>query len=476
MSMKLPSKIGLRTGVKTVIYGLLTLLLGASASAAPGDENAVTSHFSDHQSVLKKSPQAIIEHGKMLFMARFTSVDGAGRPAATQAGVPTKRRVDPSRAFFRTSGPDSNGCISCHMQPLPGGAGDFTLNVFTTDGFVDADFDSMDPQFSNERGTTHLFGSGLVELLAREMTADLHRLRDNTAQDARAQRQTVSVELVTKGVSFGRLSVSPAGFADVSNVRGIDQDLVVRPFSQKGVIVSLREFTVNASNHHHGMQAEERFGPRWTGEMDHDQDGVSAELSAGDITALVAFQATLPAPGRAQNLSPEWKTAAHNGQQLFEKLECSSCHRTSLPLETLVFSEPGPYNGAGTLRSTETDPLQLDLSKQPGFAHLKRDKNGAILVPLFSDLKRHTISDGDIGHFRNELLGQRFADRDQFLTGRLWGVGSTGPWGHRGDLTTLSETIQAHGGEARSSRNRFQALPQQDRKALIAFLQTLVIP
>lgn len=465
---------------KILISGLglitgLAVLVPVISHAEPGDENAITSHFEDHVSVTGKSTETIVEHGKMLFMARFTSPDGAGRPFATQAGVPTKRRFDPSRAFFRTSGPDSNGCVSCHLQPLPGGAGDFALNAFTTDGFVDADFDSMDPQFSNERGTTHLFGSGLVELLAREMTFDLHNLRDAAARDARKTNKPISIELLTKGVSFGWLEVSAQGFLDVSRVNGIDPDLVVRPFGQKGVFVSLREFTVNASNHHHGMQADERFGSRWTGEADHDQDGISAELTQGDITALVAFQAALPTPTRAKGLSPEWAKSAAKGERLFAELSCTSCHRTSLPLSSLNFSEPGPFNGAGTLRNTETKPLEIDLNKQLGIAGLKQDKSGHYLVPIFSDLKRHTISDGDIGHFRNELLGQRFADRDQFLTGRLWGVGSTGPWGHRGDLTTLRETIQAHGGEARASRNAFQALPEPDRKALIAFLQTLVI-
>ncbi len=447
----------------------------ANAAGGPGEENAVTSRLGDHGSLIGQPMQNIIDHGEMLFMARFTTVDGAGRPEATQAAVPTKRRFDASRAFFRTSGPDSNGCISCHMQPLPGGAGDFALNAFTTDGFVDADFDSLDPQFSNERGTTHLFGSGLVELLAREMTADLQHLRDTAVRDARKSGTDVAVDLVTKNVSFGRLSATPEGFLDVSKVDGIDPDLVVRPFSQKGVFVSLREFTVNASNHHHGMQAEERFGARWTGEADYDRDGVTSELSEGDITALVAFQATLPPPGRKAKLSQDWTQAAEKGEALFKQLNCISCHRTNLPLINPVFTEPGPYNGAGNLRSTETRLLKLNLMSQPEFAALKRDVNGNVLVPVFSDLKRHTISDGDIGHFRNELLGQRFADRDQFLTGRLWGVGSTGPWGHRGDLTTLRETIQAHGGEARHSRNAFQALPPADKKAVIAFLQTLVI-
>ena len=36
--------------------------------------------------------------------------------------------------------------------------------------------------------------------------------------------------------------------------------LVIRPFHQQSLVVSIREFTNNAMNHHHGMQSVERFG------------------------------------------------------------------------------------------------------------------------------------------------------------------------------------------------------------------------
>ena len=42
---------------------------------------------------------------------------------------------------------------------------------------------------------------------------------------------------------------------DNSAIVGVDADLTVRPFSQKGVFASLRQFTINAMNAHHGMQA-----------------------------------------------------------------------------------------------------------------------------------------------------------------------------------------------------------------------------
>ena len=60
----------------------------------------------------------------------------------------------------------------------------------------------------------------------------------------------------------------PTALFDLEKLEGIDTDLNVRPFSQKGVFTSLRQFSVNAMNHHHGMQAVERFGVRWTGKFD----------------------------------------------------------------------------------------------------------------------------------------------------------------------------------------------------------------
>ena len=81
-------------------------------------------------------------------------------------------------------------------------------------------------------------------------------------------------------------------------VKGVDIDLVIKPFHQSGVVVSLREFTVNAFNHHHGMQAEERFDLNLnTGfKTDFDGDGVERELTIGDITAATIFQAAMGVP------------------------------------------------------------------------------------------------------------------------------------------------------------------------------------
>lgn len=469
------------TGI--LIGTVLAAAIGLSATARAGDvpwaeHSPAIGAIAERPSgrLTKPELEALTAVGKQLFTAKFTVGDGAGRPAATQAIVPTAARHRAAQAFARTSGPDANACAGCHNDPVLGGAGDFVTNVFASEGFASADFDTTDPQFSNERGTNALFGAGLLELLAREMSRELGELRTKALQAAARSAEPVRIELQTKGVSFGYLTAMPDGLVDLKDIDGVDTDLVIRPFTQKGVITSLRQFTVNALNQHHGMQASERFGARWTGTDDFDDDGKSAELGAADISALVAWQASLPNPGIMTPKDERWRAAARDGMRAMADLGCQTCHRASLPLKSLAFADPGPFDVSGTLNSRQVQtPAIYDLGLFAWAAALPRNDRGEILVPVFGDLKRHKMTDRANERLGNELLAQRFVDRNIFMTAELWGVGSTAPYGHRNDITTLDEVILAHGGEAREARDRYQNASDGTRIALIAFLRTLII-
>lgn len=414
--------------------------------------------------------------GEALFSAHFTALDGVGRPQATQAIDPTRRKHPREQVFFRTAGPDAGSCAACHNQPAIGGAGDFVANVFASEGFESADFDLLDPQFSSERGTNHLFGAGLVELLAREMSLELQSVRSRALSEARATGSAVRLPLEAKGVDFGFISAEPDGSVNLDELDGVDTDLVIRPFSQKGVMTSLRQFTVNALNQHHGMQADERFGARWTGSDDFDGDGKSREISAADISAMVAWQATLTAPVQVIPVANGWSEAADRGETNFADFGCTVCHRPALPLESLSFADPGPFDLAGTLNDRQVASKSIyDIALLDWASNLPRDEEGRVLVPLYGDLKRHAMTDNQIDALGNELLSQRFVDRNIFQTAELWGVGSTQPYGHRNDFSTLDEIILAHGGNGRKARDAYAAASDAEKSALIAFLKTLVI-
>ncbi len=414
--------------------------------------------------------------GKKLFTAQFTINDGFGRPGATGNPNPTRRPLGSGPLFIRTAGPDSNSCVSCHNRPSIGGAGDFVTNVFVGLAVRHPIFKSVDSKFSSERDTPEMHGSGAIELIAREMTRDLLSIRDDTIQRAGQLGQRLRAHLITKGVSFGHIIANPDGSTELHEIEGVDRDLVVRPWGQKGVVTSLRTFTINAANIHHGIQAMERFGFHLTGSEDFDRDGISTELTEGDITALVLFQASLNIPGQILPHNSKVQEMVMRGEKLFRYSKCTNCHIPELPLESPVFTEPGPFNLEGTLRDWEVSKvISIDLTKDIQAPRLNYDKNGRIWVRAFTDLKRHRISDRQRPHFGNEILVEGLTSTDEFITRRLWGVGNTAPYGHRGDLTTIREAILHHGGEAKASRLEFEHLSLIDQNALIAFLESLQV-
>ena len=421
----------------------------------------------------------IVERGEFLFTASFNTLDGAGRPETTDVSPDNFR---PPRAFpdnfNRISGPDANACSSCHGVPRLGGGGDNATNVFVlADGFHFVNFDASEGDdfqahtlrtVGNERTSLGLFGSGYIELLAREMTEDLHAIRDEARKQARDSNTPISLPLTTKGVYFGTVTASPDGSLDTNAVEGVDSDLVIRPFMQKGTIVSLREFAVKAMNQHFGMQASERFGDA----VDHDNDGMADELTRGDISSLVVFQATLPPPVRVTPNHPQARAAAQRGETLFSTLECSTCHIPELPLNNPVFTEPNPFNPAGKLQVFEVaNAYSVPLPDGGEASRLRSGPDDTIMVPVFTDLKRHSM--GDI--LNNETREEEMVPTDQWLTRKLWGFANEPPYLHHGRATLISEAILAHGGEAQASRDAFTTLPPDDQAAVVEFLKTLQV-
>jgi hypothetical protein len=456
-----------------LLLGLVSAPFGAATGA---EDRAVAGHVAqeDVERGLWSAAQ-LQQAGERLFKEPFTALDGAGRHGATGNPSPTRRSLDPSRGFLRTGGPDANACAGCHAQPFVGGAGDFVANVFA--GTPGRDFAvSIDPGLVAERGTTSMNGSGAIEMLAREMTRELHRIRGQALERARRSGRPERAALLAKGVAFGYVTGLPNGSVTLAEVEGVDRDLVIRPWLQKGVVSSLRTFTVNALNQHHGMQARERFGHHLTGAGDFDRDGVPDELTEGDVTALVIFQASLSVPGRVLPADAERRRSVERGEERFKASPCARCHLPELGLDEPVFSEPSPYNLEGTLRVIEVSKaFALDLTRDAVAPRLERREDGRAVVRAFTDLKRHRICDAERPHFCNENLVQGFAPTDHFLTKRLWDAGNTAPYGHRGDLTTIRDAILQHGGEARDARLWFEALGPSEQEDVLAFLRSLRI-
>lgn len=496
----------------TVVFGCclsLTLAVFAQNKSLIGKEVAIPRHLQDGEEYRLAIPQ-LIAFGDKLFEAKWTSQEGEGRPLAKGTGSPNPTLSDPSsplvfpRNFNRISGPDSNSCSGCHNEPFVGGGGDRVTEVFVegnrfdfatfdhSDGIVTRGAVAENGQFvtlqdiADERKTISMNGSGFIEMLARQMTGALQ-------QERNALKPGQSVALTANGVNFGSLSRNADGTWDTSKVEGITSlslgssgpdnppSLIIMPFQQASSVVSLRQFTNNAFNQHHGIQSEERFGVG----VDQDGDGFVNELTRADVTAVTIFQATLPVPGQIIPDDPDVQAAVAHGQKLFSQVGCASCHVPALPLynKGWIYSEPNPYNPPGNLQTGQAPPLSIDLTSDelPG-PRLKPDRNGVVWVPAFTDLKLHDIC-LPAADPNAEALSQNaatsspaFAEGNRFfITRKLWGFANEGPFMHHGKLTTIREAIENHNGEAAASRQAFDGLSDYDRDSIIEFLKTLKV-
>ena len=241
------------------ILAMQTMACQPSPQSTPltiGDSPGILAHVSNNDLLNGEiSTSELISIGKQIFSASLNTLDGATNSKVRLRGDGSDAFILNTR-FNRISGPDANSCAGCHNIPSTGGGGDNVANVFVlAHQFPNVNFDNKSgdlfeelslTEIGNERGTISMFGSGLIELIAREMTSELLSIRDTALKQAELTKGPVTAALNTKGVHFGKLIAWPDGLIDASKIEGVDEDLIVKPFSQKGVFTSLREFTINS--------------------------------------------------------------------------------------------------------------------------------------------------------------------------------------------------------------------------------------
>jgi len=387
----------------------------------------------------------LFELGGQLFDLPFDEAVGFGG-----ADLPPQGRVHRGRR----GGPDARKCSDCHWRGGPAGAGDAADNAY-----FDGDGDT--PASALARNPVALAGAGLVELLAREMSAELAAARDALIRRAADEGAPVRGEVTAKGVSFGTVEARPDGSVDLSGVTGVHPDLVVRPFGWKGSFATVRDAVEDALLVHHGMQSAllaatappERVGP--FARPDPDGDGVVEEIAEGQVTALTLYVALQEVPQIAPP-EDEMVLLFATGRGLFDTIGCATCHVPSLRLDSTRFA----------LDSRDGGPTrQVDLSREGAEPRIA---TGSPEVFLWSDLRRH-----DMGPALAEARRDRGAGPRELLTRPLWGLARSRPYLHDGRAPTIEEAIFAHDGEAREARERYEALAEADRAAVRVFLTSL---
>jgi len=424
--------------------------------------------------VIRRDPFRAIARGRQLFQRKFTLEQGAGPRTGDGSGdIEHDASIGAGLA---------DSCAACHGRPQ--GAAGFGGDVFTRpDG----------------RDAPHLFGLGLVEMLADEMTAELREIRTRTLAQAHSSQHPATARLTAKGVEFGVLRALPDGSVDASRVDGVDADLRVRPFFAEGSAYSIREFVVGAFNNEMGLESADpelltasqggvtttpsglvldgtldRIGPPPAAHSqdDPDHDGVRDEVPTSVTDFMEFYLLNYFRPG-VSTREPE---ECRRGLETFREIGCAACHVPDLKLEhdrrvadveTRFDARNGnPFNQLFA-RAT---PLNQVVDDGTGLPPLEPPTGGSFVVRgIFSDFKRHDLGPNfDEEQFDGSVVRE-------FVTEPLWGVASSGPYGHDGRSPTLEAVILRHGGEAQHTRELFARLPDPDKKRVLTLLQSLVL-
>lgn len=360
-------------------------------------------------------------------------------------------------------------------------------------------------------------------MLADEMTADLRRLRDDAilrvldsdappntrprrgdrrgrgGSDGRNSDGSLTVRMESKGVSFGELTVLPDQSLDTSALEGVDTDLRVKPFFHDGRSFSMREFIVGAFNDEMGLQASDpvlctvtdpvnpqsvttpsglvmdpaldEFNrpPVCNATDDADLDGVQNEIDPAIVDHMEFYLLNYFKPGQYAVTS-----RSRRGEELMNSIGCTGCHTQNLTVETdrrvadvETNYDPnrGIFNDLFAVATTLFEVFDDGLA----YPQLLPAEDRFEVRNVFTDLKRHDL--GPSFHER-DFDGSRIT---QHMTEPLWGVGTSGPYGHDGRSVTLDAVIRRHGGEASQVTAAYRRLNDNDRSMIIEFLQSLVL-
>lgn len=280
--------------------------------------------------------------------------------------------------------------------------------------------------------------------------------------------------------------------------------------SQGGEAATLREFYTVASDFHMGLQAYDptqqgadpalsgfgglakvslngaqqydfggsvdlglRRTPTGVSLDDPDADGHPSELTEGDVDAAEFFLLHAPAPA----------VRAVNGTQAaatLRRIGCTRCHVENWQLPAR--DDARGFSGDRRLFRFETH-ARLASEGAPELVGrivplVERDAPGKPLRPA----RTACTINGVYSDFKHWDIGANFYERrfdgsvqTTHRTAPLWGVGTTGPYGHSGNYPDLRSVILAHGGAALKARDAFVALDQRAQQHVTEYLASLVL-
>ena len=133
--------------------------------------------------IIQRDPFRSVRRGRQLFQRKFTRLQGQGSNEGDGVGDLN------SNGAIGAGLADS--CAACHGRPrgAAGAGGDVATRP-------------------DSRDAPHLFGLGLKEMLADEITTDLRNTRQQAITQAAGSGHSVKLPLVSKGISYGTITAS----------------------------------------------------------------------------------------------------------------------------------------------------------------------------------------------------------------------------------------------------------------------------
>lgn len=218
----------------------------------------------------------------------------------------------------------------------------------------------------------------------------------------------------------------------------VAQQTVVGRFGWKAAEPNIHQQSMGAFAGDMGLTSSIKSSTDCTPEQKCNQlpHGGEPEVSDKVANFVTFYASSLAVPARRNLESPEVQKGAH----LFNDIGCAGCHT--------------PHYTTGTIKD------RPDLSNQA--------------IWPYTDLLLHDMGEA-LADGRDEFL----ANSHEWRTPPLWGIGlaqTVNPLAgflHDGRARTLEEALLWHGGEAVTAKNRFKALPKDQRDALLKFLESL---
>jgi CxxC motif-containing protein (DUF1111 family) len=333
---------------------------------------------------------------------------------------------------------NAQGCRECHQNVVTGGASQIaehrTGRLDASGGF----FESLGGSLIHSRAThqeivervafeddirtfrisTNTLGAGFIEAVSNET---LLAIRDSQPADMRGTAVMVPVLEAGSAARIGR-------------------------FGWKSQHASLESFSADAYLNEMGITnplfPEENtsagrfvgFGSGFDPLPEPEDDGV-------DVVAFANFMRATKAPSRGPITA-----AVRSGEQVFNEIGCPTCH-----VATIRTARPGTRINGGAF----TVPNAL----------------GNKIFHPYSDFLLHNIGTGD---GIPVLPTPEYANTPPLIrTAPLWALRTRNRLMHDGLSFTKQEAIERHGGQAAAVTARYLALSDEQRRALLAFLDSL---